>query len=65
MLRRSTPAVEHCQKRASECEHLADLATDAQTKSDYLRLAAAWRQLAEQREFTDRMDSFLGYMKDD
>jgi hypothetical protein len=64
MLRRPSPAIQHCLKRAAECEHLAELESDPITKMGYLRLAGCWRKLGENREFVERMDSFLGYIKE-
>jgi len=64
MLQRSSPAIQHCRNRTAECEHLAELATTPETKSDYLRLAASWLKLGDNREFVERMDSFLGYIKE-
>ncbi len=64
MLRRSSPAIQHCRSRAAECEHLAKLAGNPEAKSGYLRLADCWNKLAENREFVGRMDSFLGYLKE-
>jgi hypothetical protein len=64
MLRRPSPAIQHCLNRAAECEHLAELATTAENKNGYLRLAACWHQLAENRDFVERMHSFLAYVKE-
>ena len=64
MLWRSSPAIQHCRNRAAECEHLAKLATTAENKNGYLRLANCWHKLAENREFVERMDSFLGHLKE-
>jgi len=64
MLQRSSPAVQHCQNRAAECERLAALAVEPQSRDDYLRLAGSWRRLAENREFVGRMERFLGYVKE-
>ena len=64
MLQRSSPTVQHCQNRAAECERLAALAVEPQSRDDYLRLAGSWRRLAENREFVGRMERFLGYVKE-
>jgi hypothetical protein len=65
MLRRPGPAIQHCQKRAAECEHLAELASNPATRISYLRLAECWRELAESHEFVEKLDNFLGYLKEE
>ena len=65
MLLKSTPAVAYCQKRACECERLAEISDTPDTKDFYLRLAANWLRLADQRQFTDRMDIFLNHITKD
>jgi len=64
MLWRSSPAIQHCRNRAAECEHLAELAGNPEAKRGYLRLANCWYKLAKNREFVERMDSFLGHLKE-
>ena len=64
MLRRPSPAVQHCNDRAAECERLAELADPVAKKDFYLQLATKWRILGDQREFTARMDSIIGYLKE-
>ena len=63
MLQQQSAAIRHCQTRAAECERLAQLAKDPEAKTFYLRMAENWRRLAETRNFTERMDHFLGYAK--
>ena len=63
MLRKPSPAVRHCQVRAAECERLAELATDTDSRNYYLRMAESGRKLAETREFVSKMEVFLGYIK--
>jgi hypothetical protein len=60
MLGRPSPAIQHCQNRAAECEHLAELASNPETKNGYLRLADCWHGLAGNHEFVERLDIFLG-----
>jgi hypothetical protein len=55
MLRRPSPAIQHCQNRAAECEHLAELANNPETKNGYLRLAECWHGLARNHEFVVRL----------
>ena len=62
MLYRPSSAVEHCQRRAAECDELAALARTPD-KDCYLRLAQSWRGLAENTEFIENLDRFLGYGK--
>ena len=64
MLRRRTPAVEYCLKRAAEAEHLAALAQDLDTKTAYRKLAHAWRRLAQDPGFTERLDTTFSVKKD-
>ena len=64
MLRQPSPAVRHCFKRAAECDRLAGLAKEPEVKNGYLQLSESWRKLADNREFTERMDAFLGYIKE-
>ncbi len=64
MLRQPSRAVRHCQIRAAECERLAELATDSESRDSYSRMAESWRKLAESREFVARLEAFLGYVKD-
>jgi len=64
MLQSLSPAVQHCQNRAAECERLAELAVEPQSRDDFLRLAGTWRKLAENREFVGKMERFLGYVKE-
>ena len=59
-----SPAVQHCQNRAAECERLAALASDVEGRNNYLRLAESWRRLADNREFVMKMEAFLGYVRD-
>jgi hypothetical protein len=49
--------------RAAECEHLAKLASNPETKNGYLCLAECWHGLAGNEEFVERLDNFLGYLK--
>ncbi len=51
--------------RAAECEHLAELASNPATRNGYLRLAECWRELAGSREFVERLNNFLGYLKEE
>jgi len=44
---------------------LAELGKDPEAISFYLRLAENWRKLADSREYTEKLDSFLGYIKED
>jgi len=59
MLLRQTPAVSHCENRAAEAEQFAELAPDSGTKRRYRLLARAWRRLARNAEFTERLDAML------
>ena len=63
MLWRSSPAVQHCQGRAAECNRLAELANNPETRKGYETLAESWRALAENHEFIEKMDRFLGYAR--
>jgi hypothetical protein len=65
MLLKSTPALAYCQRRASECERLAENSDIPDRTDFYLRLAANWLRLADQREFTDRVDIFLDHVTKD
>jgi hypothetical protein len=64
MLQQPSPAVRHSQNRAAECERLAELASNLDSRDSYLRMAENWRRLAENREFVARMKAFIGYIKD-
>jgi hypothetical protein len=64
MLWRSSPAVQHCRNRAAECKHLAELASNLETKNGYLRLAESWHMLAGNHEFVERLNNFLGSLKE-
>ncbi len=64
MLNRLSPAIQHCEMRATECERLANLASDVAGRNSYLKLAASWRKLAESRDFVAKMEQYLGYGKD-
>jgi hypothetical protein len=64
MLQQLSPAVQHCQLRAAECERLAELARTPENRNGYLRIAEAWRKLAENREFVAKLEAFLGYVKE-
>jgi hypothetical protein len=57
-MRRRTPAVNHCLRRAAEAEQLAQLADDI-SKFRYGKLASAWRRLARNAEFTGRFKALL------
>jgi hypothetical protein len=63
MLTRQSPGVKHCQERIAECERLADLAETEGKRDYYLRLAENWPRLADTREFTERIERFLGNLK--
>jgi len=63
MLTRQSPGVQVCHARIAECERLADLAETEGKRDYYLRLAENWRRLAESREFTERIERFLGQPK--
>jgi len=52
-----------CNDRAAESERLAELAETIAKKDFYLSLATTWRRLADQREFTARIDSMISYLK--
>ncbi len=64
MLQQSSPAIRHCHGRAAESERLANLAQDPIIRKQYLAIAGIWRKLAENRDFVERMDRFLGYTKE-
>jgi len=58
-MRRRTPAVNHCLRRAAEAEQLAELADDDTSKFRYGQLASAWRRLARNAAFTGRPNALL------
>jgi hypothetical protein len=62
LLQRTTPTIQVCNKRAAECQRLAELAETTDKRNFYLRLATTWRTIAERREFPDRTQSFIGFM---
>jgi len=64
VLQQTGAAIRHCLHRAGECERLAELAQDREGKAAYVRLAEIWRRLAESRDFTDKIDRFLGSQHD-
>ena len=51
--------IQHCQYRAAECEHLAEQASNPETRNRYLVLAQCWHELAGSREFVEKLDKFL------
>jgi hypothetical protein len=65
MLRRRTAALSHCLNRAAEAEHLSALSRDIGAKKRYTQLAAAWRHLARNAEFTEKLDAMLSEQDDD
>ena len=65
MLRRRTPAVSHCLNRAAAAKHLAARTRDSYAKKRYEQLAQAWRHLARNAEFTEKLDAMLSEQADD
>jgi hypothetical protein len=65
MLRRRTPAVDHCLNRAAEAEHLAAQTGDVVSKKRYEQLALVWRRLAGDAEFTEKLDRMLNAQGDE
>ena len=63
MLRRNSIAVDYCLNRAAECEKLAELALGCAEGNTYRKLAASWLRLAQNADFTDRLESFLSREK--
>ena len=59
MLHRTSSAIVHCLKRASECERLAKKAIDPDARANFFRIAEHWRSLAENRQYLDRMEACL------
>ncbi len=59
MLRRISPETAHCFEKAAECDRLAAEVPLSETREFYGRLGAAWRLLAENRQFVDRLSDFL------
>ena len=59
MLRNTSPAVVHCLERASECERLAESATSPEARDKFRRLADQWQSLADNRQYIERMETFM------
>ncbi len=59
MLQRKSVAVGYCLNRAAEVGHLAALAIDPDSKARYLQLVQAWLRLAQNAEFTDKLETHL------
>ena len=59
MLRRKSIAVDYCLNRAAECEKLAELAVEDSSETTYRKLAACWLRLAQNADFTNKLEAFL------
>jgi hypothetical protein len=59
MLRKPSPLVSDCLRRAADCEIKAEGATDAEVKKNFAFLADQWRRLADSYEYLDRSRDFL------
>ena len=60
MLRKLSPMVSDCLRRAADCEVKAETAADSEVKRNFTFLADQWRRLADSYEYLDRSQNFLG-----
>lgn len=60
MLRKPSPLVSDCLRRAADCEVKAENAADVEVKKNFAFLADQWRRLADSYEYLDRSQDFLG-----
>jgi hypothetical protein len=59
MLQSTNPAVIHCLERAAECERLAEHSFDPEARATFYRIAAHWRSLATNQEYSERFETLL------
>jgi hypothetical protein len=61
MLRKLSPLVSDCLRRASDCETKAASAADAEVRKNFAFLADQWRRLADSYQYLERSKTFLGH----
>ncbi len=59
MLQNLSADVRECQRRAEECRHKAELATDPLVKADFLDMELRWLNLAESYQFCEQLARYI------
>jgi hypothetical protein len=54
-------AIQDCYRRAAEARRIADVATNSDTKSDFLAFERRWLSLARSFESEDAQDRAVGW----
>jgi hypothetical protein len=47
--------VEHCRRKADECERLAATTSDPKPRTSYIDMAKRWREMADRTDAIDRV----------